>query len=135
MLAVERAERARLDVHRSGAGLRVDNNLGTTIEQLVLRDPEGACHALEAPLAPGASAELRGPLEEADQAGELMSFREQARLLTPVELRDAQALPAGCYLALLAASPFRDACGIEMNELASEHLVLGVLPLDPEEWR
>jgi hypothetical protein len=46
-----------------------------------------------------------------------------------------EAIPPGCYLARLAASPFRDDCGVEMNELAGGHVVLGVLPLEPESWR
>ena len=42
---------------------------------------------------------------------------------------------AALFLYALAASPFRDGCGIEMHEKAGAHVVLGVLPLDAEAWR
>jgi hypothetical protein len=131
VLAVERAERARLDVRRAGESLRVDNNLGITVEALLVRDPEGRLHWSSGALAPGASAELR-------IAGEQEGSASDALLATTLPLtaaRPSESVPPGCYLARLARSPFRDDCGIETNELASAHVVLGVLSLADEDWK
>jgi hypothetical protein len=143
VLAVERAERARLDVRPGdtdgpdgpdGPGLVVDNNLGVAIEALFVRDPRGELHRLASRLEPGASATLavvpRGRAEELDEL-----------LGAPVPLTPGRPAehgfdpPGGCYVARLASGPFRDDCGIETNELAGSHTVLGVLPLDAEIWR
>jgi hypothetical protein len=133
VLAVERAERARLDLRSDGGAWRVDNNLGAGVEALVVRDPEGVLHRVEGPLAPGASAALRRLDDVAAGVAALEALRGHPRALTPVGLPAEEVLPPGCYLARLAASPFRDDCGVETRELASEHLVLGVLA--PEDWR
>src|SRR6185503_19938000 len=133
VLVVERAERARLDVRRSAEGLHADNNLGVSVSALLVRDPEGNFYLLEGPLAPGASAELRSPDATALSAA-LNDSRGDTLALTPLALSSTEAVPPGCYLARLERSPFRDDCGIETNELASSHVVLGVLPLEPEAW-
>ena len=132
VLAVERAERARLDVRRNGAGLSVANNLGVEIEELIVCDPEGGLYALEIPLASGASTELRGP---DDGVRAHLDWPEPSPLALLAPGPTTPRPPPGCYLARLASSPFRDDCGIEMNELESGHVVLGVLALEPEAWR
>jgi hypothetical protein len=134
VLTVERAERARLDVRRSSEGLHADNNLGVSVSSLIVRDPEGTFYLLEGPLGPGASAELRSPDALALSAA-LDDSRGDTLALTPLALSSTDAVPPGCYLAHLERSPFRDDCGIETNELAGTHVVLGVLPLEPEAWR
>jgi hypothetical protein len=50
-------------------------------------------------------------------------------------MQGIRTLPAGCYAAKLAASPFRDACGIETNEVSGEHRLMGVLAADGETWQ
>jgi hypothetical protein len=134
VLAVERAERARLDVRKSGAALQVSNNLGVGIEELVVRDPEGAFHVLEGPLPAGASAELRAPASPQALSAALNDAQHQSFPFTPTSAAPDPP-PPGCYLARLATGPFRDTCGIETNELAGAHVVLGVLQIEPDAWR
>jgi len=136
VLTVERAERARLTTRLVAEGLEVGNDLGVRLEELIVRDAEGRFYLAAEPLAPGASALLR-PAGDA-LAPDLAVHRLSTLSLPPAFLEhaaEAEDLPPGCYLASLAASPFRDDCGIETNELASAHVVLGVLSLAPEDWR
>jgi hypothetical protein len=135
VLAVERAERARLDVRRKGDALAVDNNLGVGVEELFVRDPEGRFYRWSGPLDPGASTDVRVVADENALRTALGNVLDAALPLRAGSTPALEAVPPGCYLARLATSPFRDPCGIEMNELAGTHFVLGVLPLEPEAWR
>jgi len=138
VVAVERAERGRLDVKRSGNALAVDNNLGVGVKHLTVRDPEGRFFVFDGNLAPGASAELQVAerLEELDVAIDQILTRTLPLTDHRLTFEPAKrAIPAGCYLAELERGPFRDDCGIEMSELAGAHVVLGVLPFEPEAWR
>jgi hypothetical protein len=135
LLAVERAERARLDVRRAGDALAVDNNLGVGLEELIVRDPEGRFYRSRGALGPGTSADLRATSDENELGTAIGNVLDDTLPLTTGSLPSLDAIPPGGYLARLAASPFRDDCGIEMNELTGKHVVLGVLPLEPEAWR
>ncbi|MSR62522.1 MAG: hypothetical protein EXS08_08760 [Planctomycetes bacterium] len=136
VLSVERAERARLSTRLGAEGLEVGNDLGARVEELIVRAADGRFYLAAAPLAPGESVVLRA-LDDALAADFAVHHLFSASLApAPAEAKEAAAdLPPGCYLARLAASPFRDACGIETNELAGAHVVLGVLSLDAEDWR
>jgi hypothetical protein len=135
VLAVERAERARLDVRRKGATLEVDDNLGVAVEELLVRDPEGSIHHLRDGLDAGERAELSALEDEEAVRAALDRVLSDTLSTTVHPAGYPGGVPPGCYLARLARSPFRDDCGVEMNELAGAHVVLGVLPLDPEVWR
>jgi len=136
VLNSERAERARLGVARIGERLRVDNNLGVELLELAVRAPDGRLYASVEPLRPGESVEL-APAGSALNAEALVeSLHSRAMALAPrAPESPTEFLPPGCYVAALRASPFRDACGIELNELSGTHVVLGVLPLGEEAWR
>lgn len=136
VLSSERAERGRLGVSLAGPRPRVDNNLGVTLDELLVRTPDGACFHLEKRLGPGASAELE-PVEAAPTAeGLALDLHRTGLAPAPVEPAGLErALPPGCYLAQLATNPFRDPCGIEENELFGAHVLFGVLPLEEEAWR
>jgi hypothetical protein len=136
VLCSERAERARLDVERNGESYEVVNNLGARLERLVLRDTKGDYYALESALEAGDRAALA-------QGVEWERFLQSADLLRdPLEvskvldlMASGPMLPPATYAARLASSPFRDDCGVESVELAGEHTLYGVLPLDLEAWR
>jgi len=135
VLAVERAERARLDVHRTAGGLSVANNLGVVVRGLLVRDPEGGFHGLESPLEPGQEATLE-PLAS-DVAVDARVGRLLDGGLPPRNgkvVPQEQLVPAS-YLAALDASPFRDACGVETTELEGRHLLWGVLSQASGDWR
>jgi len=123
-VSVDRAARGRVDVKRGADGWTVTNGLSSPIRRLLLRDAEGAVHAFEGPIAPGrtATAEADGP-EDAD----MESFGGKDLLSHPVQ--DDGFLPRGTWLARVEASPLLDPCGVEYDEVASDHLVLGILDL------
>jgi hypothetical protein len=124
----ERAERGRLELARDGGALAATNALGTRIQDLLVRDPDGAYWTLAAPLEPAARARLE-PLaaEDADARGVALQLGKLAPGLT--------ALPVACYVASLERSPFTDDCGVRGEEVVSNHCVLGVLAADAKEWR
>lgn len=140
VLVSERSERARLDVHADGNGLRVDNNLGTSLRELVLRDPEGELHRLADALAPGESAALVR-VEPDSEAFARLHAEVDALLdsslspLAPKNTSPLQVVAPGTYLARLEHAPFRDDCGIETRELFGRHVLFGVLALAPEDWK
>ncbi len=128
----ERAARGRLEASRVDGGLVVRNGLGARIESLVARDERGAWYASSGPIDVGASATLAPT--RAPKDAELAT--KPADILWHASRRATEdMLPAACYLARLERSPFRDSCGIEMTELASDHRVLGVWDLQAEAWK
>jgi hypothetical protein len=134
VVKVERAERARLDFHGGGAAPRVDNNLGTTLEILVVRDREGTYHEAREAIAPGASGDLvRIPDDSSTLERALAVLQHHPEALSASNLLSDELLPPGCFLAKIATNPFRDDGDVEMTELSGEHLVLGILPLEGEE--
>ncbi len=128
----ERAARGRLEASRVDGGLVVRNGLGARIESLVARDERGAWYASSGPIDVGASATLAptGAPKDADLATKPADILWRASRRAPEDM-----LPAACYLARLERSPFRDFCGIEMTELASDHRVLGIWDLQSEAWK
>jgi len=118
----DRSARGRLVVDRTSAGLEVQNGLGTTLDRLLVRDATGAFHRLESPLSPDETATLV-PTEAADA-------ETLAAALWPVEVPvGPELVPPAAWLALARSNPFADDCGIEVNEVAGTHRVLGLLPL------
>jgi hypothetical protein len=130
VICAERAERARLEVAKDGDGYEVTNNLGVEVRELVLRDPDGNAFVLKERLPPGAAATLIADSARGTALEQRILFDQG---MPPLPM--SSALPQACYAATLASSPFRDACGIETNELSSDHKLIGVLPLDAETWQ
>ncbi|MCB9914732.1 MAG: hypothetical protein H6828_06225 [Planctomycetes bacterium] len=129
LLLSDHASRLRLEVTAVGDEVEVSNALGGRVEELVLRDARGALHHLGTPLDPGASARLRGGVED-----------EQEPLLDHDLKRlwgeDAPAkLAPGTWLAVVDAPDLRDACGVPVTVVEGRHLVLGVYALPVEESR
>lgn len=121
VLLGETSARGRLAFQREGERWSVHNGLGAALDELHVRDESGAYWRLAAPLA----SDGRVALERAD------IDRTQARL---AELNDGvrpfgavDRLPLGTYAAVLPTSPFRDDCGVSMNDLDAQHLVAGVV--------
>lgn len=135
VIGSERAERARLLVRLEGGRLQVDNNLGTRVERLALRDLEGRFYTLGSPLAAGESAALARDEYGVDVAGLARELCEPLSILPAEPASGMDFIPSGSYLAELETSPFRDACGIEENELAGRHVLFGVLSSAAEAWR
>lgn len=132
MLSCDRAERARLEVNFAGGQAEVVNNLGASVEALLVRDASGRSFGLSGSLAVGARAVL-AELNAIDASALVEELLDSAVAVTPPATAPAESVPQACYLARLASGVFRDDCGIETNELSGRHIVLGVLPLEPEE--
>ncbi len=122
------ASRARLDLRLDGDALVAENALGTTVLSLVARDPAGAYHALDVPLAPGATARLERADGEAAGAYPWSAMAEFG-------LEFEEKLPPGSYAAVVAQAVFRDPLGIEVNEISGAHAVVGILDASEEAWR
>jgi hypothetical protein len=122
-VTVDRAARARVDVKRGADGWTVTNRLGAPIRDLMFRDAAGDLYRFRGPIAPGraATAEAAGP-----DSSDLDPFDPREVVAAP--LHDGR-LPRGTWIARVEASPLLDACGIEYEELAGDHVILGVLDL------
>ncbi|MCK6448480.1 MAG: hypothetical protein L6Q99_18980 [Planctomycetes bacterium] len=124
----ERAARGRLEFAREGGALVATNGLGTTVEELLVRDASGGYWTLGAPLGENARGTLE-PLAEGDGA-------QRANDLGVAELTPEVAdFPPATYVARLERSPFDDDCGITGTESVSLHRLFGILALDTEAWR
>lgn len=117
----DRASRLRIRASRKGPALQIENGLETRIERLTLLDLQGGMHQLAAPLEAGATANLD------------IAVATDAELKVLDQLGFPGLLP-GTYFAALATSPFVDRCGIEVNERASRHFVLGILESEESKW-
>ena len=108
----ERTSRLRLDVD----GDRVTNGLDVAVDELVVRGFDGSWYSSGERLEAGASATLT---------------RSDARPTGLTDLAfdgsDGHELPLGTYAARLAESGFTDWGGLDVEEDASEHHVLGIL--------
>lgn len=122
-VTVDRTARGRVDVKRGADGWTVTNGLATTIRHLVLRDAEGESHSFAGPLAPGLTA-------KAGAAGTAINDPFQARELLTLRGEDGAFQPRATWIARVAASPMIDTCGLEYEEVVTDHLVLGVLDLE-----
>lgn len=125
----DRTSRLRLESRRIGDQIEVTNALGATIEEIVLRTPDGEYHYLQDTVAEGAAESLTWGGASArgmDITKELPWFWAG---------RTERNLPRGTYLARLSAHPLRDDLGIEVTEVEGEHVVLGVLDGDEGAWK
>ncbi len=114
----EEASRLRLDFDLAGEVVSVTNTLPVRVDGVLLHAGEGDWFARFAWIEPGEKV----PLERVDaQRIEAFAVAESNPLL------EGRTVPAGGYLALLAANPFRDDCGVEHNEVDGRHAVLGTL--------
>lgn len=118
VVLTEGPARQRLEV----IGEQAANSLGADIRQLVLRTDAG-WYVLDQ-LDDGDSAALV-PVEEPD----LERLIDSDMATRPVDLWPDRALdwPVGTYVARLDSSPFLDDEGVEPQEAAGEHWVVGVL--------
>jgi len=133
----ERAARGRLALERMSAEvLRCENGLGAPIEALAVRGADGWTYAWEkaedeAPIPPGGSVELvRAELSLTD--------RITAWMPKPIEGRDltwSDGLPHSTYVARVSANPFADDAGLVPEVSVGQHVVLGVLARDEEDWQ
>ncbi|MBM3986904.1 MAG: hypothetical protein FJ294_02985 [Planctomycetes bacterium] len=132
ILQNERAARGRLEVSRSPEGLVVRNGLGARIASVLARDERGAWYASSSAIAEGATATLAPcePPTRDDLATEPIEIQIGSWARSPEEL-----IPHATYLARIERSPFRDGCGIETTELASDHRLLGIWDLQSEVWK
>lgn len=129
VLVSERAARGRLEVARVPEGLKVTNSLGTRLERVVARDAAGAWYVLSNPLGKGESAVL----DAADASDLSLMLEEPFRSMSTDW--GAATLPNACFVARTTSAPFRDDCGLELNEIQGTHTLLGVWGLDEEAWR
>jgi len=131
MVLTESKRRVHLSAQRDGSRIRVTNNLDQRVRELVLRDPDGGWHSLPTAMGSGGSAELE-PMEVLDGDGPDL----WARPITGGEnMYRGLELPPGCYLALLEDTAFSDECKLDLTVRLATHVVLGILPLDEDEWK
>lgn len=122
----ERTSRLRLVVEKSGDGLRVTNGFTCGLTELSLRDAEGRGWRLAGDLDAGESGLLERVAEGAqalEERSEIAILIRRARMTREFELYP------GSYAAVLEENIFQDDCGLDMNELAGEHGLLGILDL------
>jgi hypothetical protein len=124
---VDRAARSRIDVEQTMDGWKVTNGLESTVQRLVFRDAAGTLYLFPNAIAPGRSAfaDPTGPDSNAVRG------LQDAHVLAS-DLEDGSFLPRGSWIARVSASPLLDACGLEYEESAYDHVVMGILDL-PEE--
>lgn len=137
VLLHDQAARGRVNVTRTAGGFAIENALETSIESLVLRDTGERYFGTSSTLKPGERVELEA-LDAGggsrvfgaflrDGVAQVWSGRYSSALTTTI--------PEACYAARLSGAAFRDDCGVATTERLSEHVLVGVLPLDAEYWR
>ena len=122
-LLTDRTARGRLELEPGADETRLHNGLGGVIDELVLRDAGGSYWKLAAPVDDGGQGQLT-PVGVHAAEQWLADFTGGMPLLG-----SSDRLPPAVYAARLQSSPFRDDFGIEVNELAATHRVVGVLDL------
>ncbi len=122
----ERSSRLRLTVEKSGEGYRVTNGFTCGVSKLLIRDEQSRFWYSDGPLRQGESVELKAS-SAADGPGE----REKVftRAFADDLIPRSEGLAPGTYCAVLDENIFQDECGLDMNELAGRHGVMGVLDL------
>ncbi|MCY2961367.1 MAG: hypothetical protein NTY35_14485 [Planctomycetota bacterium] len=123
-VGVDRAARARIDVERTADGWKLTNGLETEVKRLVLRDEAGELHLFQGPISAGRVAFAESASPDPD---ELKRLAGHGVLAAPLE--DGGVLPRAAWIATVGASPLIDPCGLDYEESAGEHLVLGVLAM------
>jgi hypothetical protein len=113
-----RSARERLSFSNEGSGMTVVNGLGATVNALVYRDGDRR-YALDAPLAPGAKANLK-PVPAASGIIVPPDLPLSSRFVHLIQHQ-----PAGSYLALLERSPFWEPGVPGVLERSSFHFVIG----------
>ena len=136
VLLHDQAARGRVNITRTAGGFAIENALETSIESFVLRDTGEGYFRTLTPVKPGERVEL-GFLDESGASHLLGELRDDAAHVWSSRYSSAltSMLPEACYVARLSDAAFRDDCGVETTERLSEHVLVGVLPLDAEYWR
>jgi hypothetical protein len=122
MIFSDRTSRLRLDVKTVGEDIEVTNALGTSVDDLLLRGPNGEYHALQNTLAPGQSA-LLVPTGGQDK------LNEWSVDLSRFGNHGAPDLMLGTYVARVEEATLRDDCGVEVDEIDGRHILLGILDI------
>ena len=116
-LQTERTSRARLDVRVENGRVVVTNGLGAPVRDIWVKLEDGTVHSHSNWLAEGASASPT-PVTMAETPTLGLQLGQRG---------SPTALPRGTWMGHLERSPFSDDCGLELEELASSHQVLGIL--------
>lgn len=123
-VGLDRAARARIDFEKTADGWKLSNGLEATVTNLVFRDAEGNVHAFEGPIVRGRSLVEVGDVQVATRV--FARFAAAGPLAAPVADGD---LPRGTWFATVEGTPLVDPCGLEYDEVRSDHVLLGVLEL------
>lgn len=124
-VSVDRAARGRIDIERTSDGWKATNGLDTRVEVLLFRDFAGDIHEFEGPIVAGRSATASADAPDAELLDELASADVLA-----AELAEGSFLPRGAWIARVARSPLIDPVGLEYEEAAGEHVLMGILELE-----
>ncbi len=120
--------RARLEFKPGANGtLQVTNGLGVPLKSLEVRGPDGSIYASGSPLALGASSILEKI--DAPQLHNQLIANEKDPLFHLTHLPEC-----GFFAIADGLSTITDNCSVEMEELASIHVVMGYLDDDPKRW-
>lgn len=128
MIVSNRTVRLRLDTRLEGDRIVVSNALGSDVEELLLRTPDGEYHHLDKDLSQGEVATLV-------PGGSSAKSVEWSDQLAWFWGAGTTRLLPGTFLARLDSSPSADDCGIEVSEVEGEHVLLGILDEREESWK
>jgi hypothetical protein len=128
MIYGDRSSRLRLDAKSQDGEVEVSNGLGEGITELLLRSPNGEYHYLDGSLAAGSSTQLK-------PGGGSTKVAHWKADLTSILGSETSGLAPGTYIANMNAGPLRDDCGVTVNEIKGEHVLLGILETDPGAWQ
>lgn len=121
--------RLRLTLRPSAEGYLVENGLGATIEELVVRDLDGNYFAGGARMAAGKQFEVHPIGARPDpEIGALLTEAQRC-------LFDSAGLLPGTYAARVAEGLFLDLGGLEPDELVSDSIIVGIPGAGEVEWR
>jgi hypothetical protein len=127
VLVSERVRRVRLGVTKDAQGVEVVNTLPMGIERLLVRDDEGKWHRHLDGIDPEGRVRLEA-IEDSTAETELNQLHRRYSMLSD------RSLVTSSYIAIVDSGELRDTCGLELNEMAGSHIVVGILPLRAEDW-
>ncbi len=122
VFTVDRAARGRIDIEHTADGWKATNGLDSPVTWLVFRDTSGDMHLFDSTIAPGRSGVASAVGPDSNSVRGL----ESANVLAET-LEDGAFLPRGAWIGRVGSSALLDPCGIQYEEKASNHVVMGIL--------
>lgn len=119
MILTDHTARGRINITRKGPNLMIENGLDSAVRRMVVYDSQGRAYQC-GPIRSGARAEA--PMTTNPDNSFPRVFTSTKDL-------------ACTYEAQIASSPYVDHCGVTVNEVDSQHYMIGILPAREEDWK